>query len=69
MLLGALCLVTFYLARHLGWQVAQTMVVTTLGLSQMGHVLAVRSDRESLFSLGLLSNKWLLASVLGTFLL
>jgi Ca2+-transporting ATPase len=31
---------------------------------QLGHVLAVRSERESLFTLGLLSNRPLLAAVL-----
>jgi len=69
MLLGAVSLVTLYFARHLGGQVAQTMVFTTLGISQMGNVLAVRSDRESLFAQGILSNKWLLGSVLLTLVL
>jgi Ca2+-transporting ATPase len=35
----------------------------------MGHVLAVRSDRESLFAQGLLSNIPLLGAVLTTFAL
>ncbi|GBD95334.1 MAG TPA: cation-translocating P-type ATPase [Nitrospirae bacterium] len=47
----------------------QTMVFTVLSLSQMGHVLAVRSERESLFRLGLFSNKSLLGAVLLTFFL
>jgi hypothetical protein len=34
-----------------------------LGLSQLAHVLAIRSDRESLFTLGLLSNAPLTAAV------
>lgn len=34
----------------------QSMVFTVLALSQMGHVLAIRSERESLFSQGLFSN-------------
>ena len=45
----------------------QTMVFTVLCLSQMGHVLAVRSERVSLFRQGLLSNKPLLWAVLLTF--
>ncbi|MEN8263876.1 MAG: calcium-translocating P-type ATPase, PMCA-type [Nitrospirota bacterium] len=49
-----------------GWQ---TMVFTVLSLSQMGHVMAIRSDRESLFRLGLFSNKPLLGAVLLTFVL
>ncbi len=47
----------------------QTMVFTVLSLSQMGHVLAIRSDTTSLFRLGILSNKPLLGAVLLTFLL
>jgi len=47
----------------------QTMVFTVLCLSQMGHVLAVRSDRESFFKQGLFSNKPLLNAVLLTFAL
>ena len=40
----------------------QTMVFTTLTLSQMAHVMAIRSERESLFQIGLLSNKPLLGA-------
>ncbi len=47
----------------------QTMVFTVLSLSQMGHVLAVRSEQESLFSTGIFSNKPLLGAVLLTFVL
>lgn len=41
----------------------QTLVFTTLTFSQMAHVLAIRSERYSLFSIGLFSNKPLLGSV------
>ena len=51
---------------HAHWQ---TMVFTVLCLSQMGHVLAIRSERESLFTLGLLSNKPLLGAFILTFAL
>jgi Ca2+-transporting ATPase len=44
----------------------QSMVFTVLTLSQMGHVLAIRSERESLFRLGLLTNRPLLYAVLLT---
>ncbi|MDP3842797.1 MAG: calcium-translocating P-type ATPase, PMCA-type [Oxalobacteraceae bacterium] len=47
----------------------QTMVFTVLTLSQMGHVLAIRSERESLFRQGLRSNLPLLGAVALTFLL
>jgi len=36
-----------------GWQ---TLVFTTLVFSQLAHVMVVRSERQSLFSIGLLSN-------------
>jgi Ca2+-transporting ATPase len=42
------------------------MVFTVLTLSQLGHALAVRSERESLFSLGLGSNLPLTGAVLLT---
>lgn len=45
----------------------QTMVFTVLCLSQMGHVLAIRSEKESFFRQGPLSNKPLLGAVLLTF--
>ena len=44
----------------------QTLVFTTMTFSQMAHVLAIRSERDSLFAIGLLSNKPLLAAVLLT---
>jgi Ca2+-transporting ATPase len=44
----------------------QTMIFTVLTLSQMGQAMSVRSDRESLFKLGLLSNRPLLGAVLLT---
>lgn len=47
----------------------QTMVFTVLCLSQMGHVLAIRSETESVFRQGLLSNKPLLGAFLLTFVL
>ena len=47
----------------------QTMTFNALTLAQMAHVLAIRSERDSLFKIGLLSNKTLLAAVLLTFFL
>ncbi len=47
----------------------QTMVFTVLCWSQLAHVLAIRSERESLFSLGLRSNLPLLGAVILTFVL
>jgi P-type Ca2+ transporter type 2C len=45
----------------------QTMVFTVLSLSQLGHVLAIRSDREFLYKQGIFSNLPLLGVVLFTF--
>jgi len=47
----------------------QTMVFTVLCLTQLGHVLAIRSERQSLFRMGLFSNKLLLGAVVLTFFL
>ncbi len=52
-----------------GQEIWQTMVFTTLTLSQMGNALAIRSSKESLFALGLWSNPYLLGAVLLTFVL
>ena len=47
----------------------RTMVFTVLTMSQMGNALAIRSDRDSLFRIGLFSNPALLGSVALTFVL
>jgi Ca2+-transporting ATPase len=44
----------------------QTMAFTTLCFSQMGHVMAIRSDKESVFKIGVLSNKPMLGALLIT---
>ncbi|HES59077.1 MAG TPA: cation-transporting P-type ATPase, partial [Caldithrix sp.] len=51
---------------HTNWQ---TMVFTVLCLSQLGNVLAIRSEKESIFRQGLLSNMPLLGAVVLTILL
>jgi Ca2+-transporting ATPase len=53
-------------AYHTGSAHWQTMVFTVLALSQMGHVLAIRSETESLFRQGVFSNRPLLGAVLLT---
>ena len=68
LVMAGVCLLTQAYAIHLDlhWQ---TMVFTVLTLSQMGNVLAIRSERESLFRQGLFSNLPLLGAVLLTFAL
>ena len=57
----------FYLSRGLPqWQ---TVVFTTLCFMQLGHVLAIRSERSSLFTQGLMSNRPLFLAVTLTLLL
>jgi Ca2+-transporting ATPase len=47
----------------------QTMVFTVLSLSQLGHVLSIRSERTFLYKQGLFSNKPLISAVALTFVL
>jgi Ca2+-transporting ATPase len=47
----------------------QTMVVSVMAFSQLAHVLAIRSETESLFIQGIFSNKPLLGAVVFTVLL
>jgi P-type Ca2+ transporter type 2C len=47
----------------------QTMAFTVLCFSQMGHVMAIRSERESLFKIGIFSNKPLLGALFITVIL
>jgi Ca2+-transporting ATPase len=56
-------------AIHIGDAHWQTMVFTVLCFLQLGHVMAIRSERESLFTQGVFTNKPLLLSVGATILL
>lgn len=52
-----------------GWAIRnglhwQTVVFNVLCLSQMGHVLAIRSETQSIFKTGFFSNKLLIGSVI-----
>jgi Ca2+-transporting ATPase len=67
LLMGLVCLGIGLWAWRAGDPAWQTMLFTTLTLSQMGHALAIRSQRDSLFTIGLGSNRALLGSVLLTF--
>jgi Ca2+-transporting ATPase len=68
-LMGFISLAVGYYYWSIGNPNWQTIVFTTLTLSQMGNALALRSERESLFSIGLLSNKSMLYAVLLTLFL
>lgn len=69
LLMAGIALFTQGWAFFTGYAHWQSMVFTVMALSQMGHVLAIRSEQESLFSQGLFSNLPLLASVVFTFAL
>ncbi len=69
LLMGLVSLGMGYWAWSTGRHDWQTMVFTTLTLSQMGHALAIRSGRESFFKIGMFTNKALLGAVLLTFVL
>jgi P-type Ca2+ transporter type 2C len=51
----------FAIANGLPWQ---TIVFNVLCLTQMAHVVAIRSETESIFSIGFFSNKPLIGSVI-----
>ncbi|HET8711777.1 MAG TPA: cation-transporting P-type ATPase, partial [Spongiibacteraceae bacterium] len=67
--IGAVSLFAQAWAIHIGSSHWQTMVFTVLTLSQMGHVLAIRSEHISLLRQGLLSNPQLLGALVITVLL
>lgn len=66
LLMGLVTLATQALALHLGSPRWQTMAFSVLCFSQLGNVLALRSERKSFFQRGLWNNKQLLGAVLLT---
>jgi P-type Ca2+ transporter type 2C len=62
LLMAAVVIPLQALSRAADWP-WQTMVFTTLALLQLGHAIAVRSEMESTFTLGLRSNWWLAGAV------
>jgi len=69
LLMGLIPLGMGYWAWDISLPSWQTILFTALTLSQMGHALAIRSNRDSLFKIGLFSNKPMLGAVLLTFIL
>ena len=68
-LVGFVSLVMGYWYWNVGRPEWQTIVFTTLTLSQMANVQAIRSSKDSLFRIGLFSNKQLVMVVVLTFVL
>jgi len=69
LLIAALCLGAGYWRWALDDPAWQTLLFTALTFTQMAHCLAIRSGRDSLFTVGIFSNPALLGAVALTFLL
>jgi Ca2+-transporting ATPase len=69
LLMGAVCLALQAWSFEMGISNWQTMIFTVLCLSQLGHVLAIKSEGQLLFRQGLLSNPILFGTVVLTFIL
>jgi len=69
LLMAGITLFTQAWAYHSGSAHWQTMAFTVLVLSQLGHVLAIRSEKESLWRIGIFTNKPMAVAVIFTFLL
>jgi Ca2+-transporting ATPase len=69
LLIGIVCLVAQAWALQEGDPKWQTYVFTILCFSQMGHVLAIRSENSLFFQQGLFTNPLLLGAVMLTFAL
>lgn len=69
LLMAGMCLLVQAWALHSGSAHWQTMVFTVLTLSQLAHIMAIRSEKESLFVIGFLSNPAMAATVVFTFML
>ncbi len=69
LLMGAVPLLTGFFYWLKGAQEWQTMIFTILTFSQLGHALAIRSNRDSLFTIGFLSNKTMASAIILSFIL
>ncbi|MBP9884521.1 MAG: cation-transporting P-type ATPase, partial [Chitinophagales bacterium] len=69
MLLAALTIGTQAYAIYIADMHWQTMVFTVLCLGQLMHVMAIRSEEVSLFTMGIFSNRPMIITVVITFIL
>jgi len=67
LLMALVSLVAGYWSWSDGNPAWQTIVFTTLVLSQLGNAMALRAERDSLFTIGIFSNRAMLGTVLLTF--
>ena len=68
-IMGILSLGVGFIYWRAGSPLWQTMIFTTLTLSEMGYVMAIRSNRDSLFTIGAFTNRAMIGAVLLTTLL
>ena len=68
-LMGVVALMTGFVFWNAGDEVWQTMLFTVLTLGQMFHVMAIRLERESLFTRGPYTNPYLFWAVIATIVL
>jgi len=61
--MGLLAITAFHIGIEYGIEIAETMTFMTLVFSQLIHSLNSRSTKESLFKLGLGTNKFLIMSI------
>jgi Ca2+-transporting ATPase len=66
LLIGGLSLGAQFWTYHKGSENWQTVVFTVLTFSQLVHAMAIRSERDSIFIIGWLSNSPLVGAVLLT---
>jgi len=69
LLIGGLSILSMAWALEAGKDNWQTIVFTVLTFSQLIHAIVIRSESQSIFTLGLLSNLYLLGAVIFTVLL
>ena len=69
LLIGGLSILSMAWALETGKDNWQTIIFTVLTFSQLMHAIVIRSESQSIFTLGLFSNKFLLGAVALTVLL
>ncbi len=68
-LMASITLLTQYLSLQNFGTHWQTMVFSVLAFSQLGHVLAIRSEKQFLFQKGIFSNPFLIKTIISTSIL
>ena len=69
LLMASLTLFAQAWAYHTGSSHWQTMAFTVITISQLGHIMAIRSEKDSLFTMSIFSNEPLVIAVIATFML